>query len=85
MERAGERKTCRKGAAYQQVGERDALIEFEAVAREGRVHFLGVGVDPAGEGVAILEAVASEPRDMVEDAGAGVVVEDDFLLCVLGR
>ena len=70
------------------------LVEFESVAGEGGIDFPGPGVDAPGEGEGVFQSVAAEPRAVVEDFAAGVVVEDDeavrgggeeFALVILGH
>ncbi len=49
------------------------------VAGDGGVDGAGPGVDAAGEGLGVLEALVAEPHGDVEGAGT-VVAEDDYLL-----
>lgn len=54
---------------------KNALIDLEPISRKFRVDLLAPGVDSTAQAEALLQAVAPEPCDAVEDINAAVVVE----------
>ena len=62
---------------------RGSLINFESIAGEAFINFLGEAIDTAVDAVCLVQSVAPEPCAVVEDVSALMVEEDDFLALIL--